>query len=511
MESLFWGGLLRLAQVLIFSAPWIAIGFMIAGVFRVMVGPERTRRLFGGNGVRGLLLGWLWGMLLPVCSFGVIPIVRELHRSGVKGGTLIAFALTAPLFNPLSILYGLTLSDPLAILTFAFCSLIVVGSVGFVWDKMFPAKADTPQPSDPVIEVGIKRVVAMIKASCQMIWGPPTVYIIIGIFGSVAMSLLLPHGAMSTTLERENVFAPVVVAGLGVPIYSTPLLAMSQIGSMFQHGNSIGAAFSLLVFGAGVNVGLFFCFWRLFGLKQVIVFFSMLLLVSVGLAYLVGEPLYPKGVEVAGHTHAFDVYTNPFTSASSGLSGTALREIEKSWGNHEFGGSPVLLGMLILGVIFFAMERLTGINRWIESVSQRNKKLDIVLPNYVITTVTLVGLIAVSIIGCYVYYPSKRVALKEMTVFNVEAVVAARSGNYEGAAKWISYQEDLVRRLEVGAFIRSGQLSEYHRIKARLYRDKLELLKHEVEAEDPEQTDKIALESDLCFRRLKRAFLSDGE
>ena len=48
--------------------------------------------------------------LLPVCSIGVIPILREMKRIGIRPGAITAFALSAPLFNPLSLMYGLTLS-----------------------------------------------------------------------------------------------------------------------------------------------------------------------------------------------------------------------------------------------------------------------------------------------------------------------------------------------------------------------------------------------------------------
>ena len=64
-----------------------------------------TRRLFG-RGVRGAVRGWAIGMVLPVCSLGVIPVARELRRGGVPGGTVLAFVLTAPLLNPISFLYG---------------------------------------------------------------------------------------------------------------------------------------------------------------------------------------------------------------------------------------------------------------------------------------------------------------------------------------------------------------------------------------------------------------------
>ena len=127
-------GGLRLAEVIIYSAVWIVIGCFIAAVFRCMLGESKVRQLFADGTRWGLVTGWLIGMLLPVCSFGVIPIVRELHRSGVNRGTIVAFGLTAPLFNPMSVLYGLTLSDPIAILSFSLCALVIVSVLGYVWD-----------------------------------------------------------------------------------------------------------------------------------------------------------------------------------------------------------------------------------------------------------------------------------------------------------------------------------------------------------------------------------------
>lgn len=509
MDNLFWGAILRLVQVVIFAAPWIATGFCIAAIFRVFLGPERTRKLFAGSGWRGILSGWVWGMLLPVCSLGVIPIVRELHRSGVKGGTLIAFALTAPLFNPLSLLYGLTLSDPLAIITFAGCSLLIVTCVGILWDRIFSVTEEDTETPEVKIPYGIKRIVAVAKTATQMIYSPSMVFILIGIAGSVIISLIMPHGAMSTMLERENGLAPLMVAGISIPIYSTPLLAMSQIGSMFQHGNSIGAAFSLLIFGAGVNLGLFACFLRMYTPKQLFGFLGLLFVIGVGLAYLVSEPLFPEGVEVAGHTHAFDVYTNPFLPTATDLPRQTQLEISKHWGNHEFGGSVILAGMFLLGALFFALDRWTGINAWLTKENP-SSNLDRELPTSVVATCSIVGLLAMSVVGCYVYYPAKTQTLAEMRIFNAETVVSARSGNWEGALKWIAFQEDLARRLEIGTFIRSGTLSEFRRTKARIFREDLERLKHGVEDKDRHECAQISMQVDKSFRRLSKAFKEEG-
>src|SRR4029077_18067881 len=137
LQSIFWGALLRFLQAFIQSTPTILVGLAVAAIFRRLLGHEGTRRLFGCGTWRELPQAWLIGMLLPVCSLGVIPIAREMRRARIAGGTILAFAMTAPLFNPLSILYGLTLSAPFVILSFAFCTMLVVTAVGLIFNRFF--------------------------------------------------------------------------------------------------------------------------------------------------------------------------------------------------------------------------------------------------------------------------------------------------------------------------------------------------------------------------------------
>ena len=119
MDSLIWGAALRFVQMLFQATPTIVVGLLVAGVFRRLLGHEGTRRVFGDNTWRSLPQAWAVGMLLPICSLGVIPILREMRRAGVSGGAILAFGLTAPLFNPISVLYGLTLAKPIVIFTFS--------------------------------------------------------------------------------------------------------------------------------------------------------------------------------------------------------------------------------------------------------------------------------------------------------------------------------------------------------------------------------------------------------
>src|ERR1700757_2193813 len=123
--TLFWSVVLRTGQVAVESSMTLLCGLLVAGVMRRMLGAEGTRRLFGGPGWKGLFRAWAVGTVLPVCSLGVIPIAREMRRAGVPSGTILAFVLAAPHINPLSFLYGLTMSEPVVIICFAGGSLLI--------------------------------------------------------------------------------------------------------------------------------------------------------------------------------------------------------------------------------------------------------------------------------------------------------------------------------------------------------------------------------------------------
>src|SRR5581483_8767644 len=105
------------------------------------------------------LRAWGVGTLLPVCSLGVIPIAREMRRAGVPSGTILAFVLAAPHINPLSLLYGLTLSEPLVIVCFATGSLAVALAAGAVWERFFARETDDdPTGDEPTPAPVLKRL-----------------------------------------------------------------------------------------------------------------------------------------------------------------------------------------------------------------------------------------------------------------------------------------------------------------------------------------------------------------
>ena len=510
IEYYLTGASVRGTQVLVDAAIWIAVGCLVAAIFRNW-GPEQTRSVFGDQTRFGLLIGWLLGMLLPVCSLGVIPVVRELHRAGVKGGTIIAFGLTAPLFNPMSVLYGLTLSDPIAILSFSFCALLIVSCLGFLWDRFFPPSTQPPETGD-LPAPGIKRSIAILLTTGRELVGWSLPFILIGIFGSVTLSVVLSKGALQAEAEPDKFYAPILMAMVATPVYATPLQAMAQIGGMFQHGNSIGAAFSLLILGAGANLGLLALFGFCFGTKRILAFVFMLVTATLALAYLVDKPLYPEGASPSGHTHAFDVYTHPYYPEQTDLWAKASEDIQEYRNGNDFGNTQLLAAVAVLGILGWLLDRVFGLEQWLLHSVGDKPKYDRYLSGGFIATVVIAGLVGLSIFGAYLFYLPPNELLKDLDVLTAECVTSTTSENWEAVERLVPLCDDMSRRLEIGVLLRAGDVSEMQVDSAKVYRDRLDELRDAIEDGEYSNTRTMAMDMYDSYQIMKKMFKTpDGE
>lgn len=514
IEAMLWGACLRVVQATLQAAPFIFTGLCVLGLLHRMMGQRHTRWLFGSNSMASLFQSWLIGMLLPGCSLGVIPILKQLRRSGIAVGTIFAFALSSPLFDPLSMLYGLTLSKPITIIAFAFCSLIVVTISGSIFDRLFP-NTEVKSEEPPETPHGTKRLLAVLVVMAREAVSGTLVLIAIGLCGAGLLSMALPPGSLQGSMGHNNPFSPLLMTAVAIPAYATPMTAMGQLGSMFQHGNSIGAAFILLIFGAGMNLGLLVWMWLNYGWKKFLVWIALMLVIVMSLSYGIERPLYPTDIEPADHTHAFDIYCRPFTGDAvpdGGYPAEIWRRVKLETHLHEFVGAILMAGMIALGLFLKCLDRYWVIETWLNhrpegTVNLPRRAWDIVVPGPVLAGVGLLSIVAFSIVACFAYYPTPVETLEELNLAKTEALGAALSGQTEHALHWIPICEGWNRRLQVGTYLRRGYLSEYHRMKARVFQNHIELLEHMVTDRDPpDQIRKQVSMTSRAFSRLASAF-----
>ncbi len=194
--------------------------------------------------------------------------------------------------------------------------------------------------------------------------------------------------------------------------------------------------------------------------------------------------MIPPGVEPAGHTHAFDVYTNPLHSGQDVSVEVVARALADSIGLFE----RIAVGLLIVFAIFGGVVRFR-MQKWIERVqAEKVEKSEVAeksgwnrrVSSRTVGITSLAGLIAFSIVGCYAYYPSPGEVLEEMRLARTEVLSGATSRDYRRVLLWIPILEEWSRKLEVGYALRSFDLRPYQQMQAHLLRKKLELLEHAI-------------------------------
>ncbi len=88
-EALF-AGLGELVKVL----PLLAAAFVIAGLMQVLITQEVVKKWLGQEaGMKGILIGWLAGSVIPGGPYVYYPVALSLLHSKAGIGTLLAFIL----------------------------------------------------------------------------------------------------------------------------------------------------------------------------------------------------------------------------------------------------------------------------------------------------------------------------------------------------------------------------------------------------------------------------------
>lgn len=83
----------------------LVLGFLLAGLIEVLVPPSAMSRWLGAEQTgRGIVVGWLAGLLLPGGPYVFFPVAANLLRNGAAPGPLIALLTAKTLVSPIRML-----------------------------------------------------------------------------------------------------------------------------------------------------------------------------------------------------------------------------------------------------------------------------------------------------------------------------------------------------------------------------------------------------------------------
>ena len=80
----------------IMIAPYLLMGFLMSGILSVMISVENVAKYLGDNKSYSVFFASLFGVPLPLCSCGVIPVFSFLKKHGANKGAATSFLISTP-------------------------------------------------------------------------------------------------------------------------------------------------------------------------------------------------------------------------------------------------------------------------------------------------------------------------------------------------------------------------------------------------------------------------------
>ena len=103
--SLAGDGLLSGARLLRNVAPELILGFALAGLIDVLIPSATLVRWLGAESTtRGILIGWLVGLILPGGPYVFFPVAAALFRQGAAPAALLTLIAAKTLVSPIRML-----------------------------------------------------------------------------------------------------------------------------------------------------------------------------------------------------------------------------------------------------------------------------------------------------------------------------------------------------------------------------------------------------------------------
>ena len=258
--------LMNFLTLFVESAPWLLLGFAVAGVVKALVPEDLLASQLGRPGIKSTVKAALIGAPLPLCSCGVIPAAVGLRRSGASKSATTAFLISTPEtgVDSVSVSYALlgpfmAVIRPIAAIFSAVVAGMLVGRENEAQTSGQPAGAEAVEtccsaeapPSDAAVSLR-DRLFSAWRFTFVDLLDDITRWLLIGLGCAALIKTLVPQEFLLQW--GDGLVAFVVMAAIGIPMYicataSTPIAA----GLLFS-GVSPGAVLVFMLVGPATNI-----------------------------------------------------------------------------------------------------------------------------------------------------------------------------------------------------------------------------------------------------------------
>ncbi|MFH2093805.1 MAG: SO_0444 family Cu/Zn efflux transporter [Pseudomonadota bacterium] len=281
-------------------AIYMLFGFFMAGVLHVFFKADQIKQYLGTGKIRPVFLSALFGIPIPLCSCGVVPVAAGLKKQGANSGAALSFMIATPESGVDSIAVSWAMLDPIMTVIRPIAGFITAVSTGIIQnffgteDK--PLQPAMPEPScncgSGSCSSGSKSNLSFLeKFKTGMIYAygelltDITKPFILGIFIAGAITFFFPED-LTVWANQYPFLSMLVMLAAGIPMYvcatsSTPIAA-----ALILKGLNPGAALVFLLAGPATNAATMSIVKSLFNTRALIIYLSMIATCALTMGFL---------------------------------------------------------------------------------------------------------------------------------------------------------------------------------------------------------------------------------
>jgi len=259
-------------------SPFLLFGFFVAGVLSVLVSQSFVERHLGGRGLWPLVKASVFGVPLPLCSCGVIPVSMSLHKHGAGKGSTISFLLSTPQTGVDSIFVTLSLLGPIFAIfrpVAAFLTGIIGGGLVDAFEPRVPKQQSPEKCKDECCSDAADKGKGRRILKYGFITLPRDIgkAMLVGLIVAAVISALVPADFFADHLGT-GIFAMIVMMFLGIPVYVCATASVPVAAALILKGLTPGAALVFLMTGPATNAASFITIWKALGRRTALLYLA---------------------------------------------------------------------------------------------------------------------------------------------------------------------------------------------------------------------------------------------
>jgi uncharacterized membrane protein YraQ (UPF0718 family)/copper chaperone CopZ len=287
-------------------SPYLLLGFLIAGILSVVISPASVEKNLGGKGLFPIVKASLFGIPLPLCSCGVIPVATSLYKHGANKSATTSFLISTPQTGVDSILITYSLLGPIFAI-FRPIAALLAGIVGGLAVEIADNGSESNvKPSTQVIDSDksfFRRIYEYGFISLPQDIGKP---LILGIMVAAMIAMIVPEDFFASYFGN-GFMGLIIMMFAGIPIYVCATASVPIALALMIKGLSPGAAFVFLMTGPATNAATISTVWKILGKQTAFIYLAAV----SGSSLVAGFFINLFSSEIDSHIHNHDHWMMP--------------------------------------------------------------------------------------------------------------------------------------------------------------------------------------------------------